>query len=279
MADISQTFTNSKYEDVNKLITNLLELMNDPSKIKPIYFDKRIYPNSNTESILLRYKSLNTPFEIGSGRITFIFESLDLVVKLPYNSGGYSQNQRELEFSNLDEYTDVLESHTLFGKKNFILVNPYYKPVMKRFDELISEVALDYPPTCALEELFSYENLEDVWSHRYEGVDYDLLDYAVQIVAETQYLGSKFYQRPLEFEEPMEDVVNAFWEIMDDESFGKTLADHFDNWVDTNCENFGITKDNTYIMLDSGVQSSFELDSIFNEENNTDYNYSNLILN
>ena len=251
----------SNYETVNTLIQDLMELMIDKSKIDPRLYNVHIHPMVNMDSLILRYRSLAKHFnyEVGSGRLVIILKDEGIVVKFPYNEGGYNQNLREWEYANSDGITDVIETHTLFNKEHFVLVNPYYTPVLEHFDNLISEITKDIPEYTALTDVFSYENLDN-WYQMYEGVNHDMLEYAVYLVADL-----------IDGDEPVEDVNNEFWENFDDYAFAQHLADNFSGFIDTNCENFGVTDDNTYILLDAGLQSHADLHAIFEEENSEDY--------
>lgn len=197
-------------------------------------------------------------YEIGSGRVAVIFKDEGFVIKVPYNMGGVQQNQEELARCGEDETTDVIDSRILFGYEAFILVNPYYQPVMERFDELIASVLNTHSDAKRLDDVVSYEMLDEI-SENLSEVDFDILDYAVGLVADNEH-------RLLDHDGTDDcALVTEFWELVDEHAFGTHLANNFSGWVDLNAQNFGITESEQYILLDAGLTSEHQLHMIFSD--------------
>lgn len=74
--------------------------------------------NDNMRSIILNIAKKYGRFACGSSRAVIILPEDGIVIKVPYTTAGYMQNQIEYDYSNLEYCTEVLECHDPFANQS-----------------------------------------------------------------------------------------------------------------------------------------------------------------
>ena len=81
--------------------------------------------NKYMYSIILNIAEKYGQFAYGSSRAVIVLPDDGIVIKVPYTTSGYMQNQIEYDYSNLEYCTEVLECHDFAGQSNYITVCRY----------------------------------------------------------------------------------------------------------------------------------------------------------
>lgn len=185
----------------------------------------------------------NGEFAYGSSRAVIILPDDKIVIKVPYTTAGYMQNQIEYDYSNLEYCTDVLECHDFAGQDNYIIVCPYYQPILERYDELTSDI---------LSLNGTVSDVMNVYTDNYIDTHFKHID--ILLVNHLMIELSK-----MDMDLSTQDAIYD----LNFEKVGRTIFDLFDEyeleWYDHNIENFGINDEKNVIMLDNGLQTYDDL--------------------
>ena len=212
---------------------------------------------SITRNIAIKYGR----FAYGSSRAVIVLPDDGIVIKVPYVSTGYVQNQIEYEYSDLEYCTDVLECHDFAGQSNYIIVCPYYQPITERYEELIRDIiGIDG----------TVSNIMDIYTDAYIDKHFEYIDNI--LVNHIMYELSK-----MDMDLSAENAIDE----LDSEKVENVVFDLFEeyeyelDWYDHNINNFGITDEEKVIMLDNGLQSYDDL--LTNEDDCDNVTYRTLI--
>lgn len=238
----------SEYELVNTILTQL-EQQASSSK------------NVNIIDIVRKLAKKYGEFESGSSRAVIVLPELQIVIKVPYTHAGYMQNRIEYDYSNMEMNADVYECHNFADKENYIIVSPYYKPVIDRYDELINEIFIDDKET--INDVCAKYTNEYVRKH-YSEIDRNLISVLINDI-ETM---------------PEKTTLDNAIDMIDNDELERFVYDIFDDhyldWYDHNIDNFGIDeKSQQIIMIDSGLQSYEDLCK--NSQLSEEVTYLNLV--
>ena len=199
--------------------------------------------NDNMRSIILNIAKKYGRFACGSSRAVIILPEDGIVIKVPYTTAGYMQNQIEYDYSNLEYCTEVLECHDFANQSNYILVCPYYQPITERYDELIQNI-LGIDGTVS--------NIMDIYTDAYINTHFEYIDNILigHIMNELSKMDMDLSAENAIYKLDSETVSSAIFELFDEYDL---------DWYDHNIENFGITDEKKVIMLDNGLQSYDDL--------------------
>ena len=210
-------------------------------------------------SIILNIAEKYGQFASGSSRAVIVLPDDGIVIKVPYTTAGYMQNQIEYDYSNLEYCTEVLECHDFAGQSNYIIVCPYYQPITERYEELIRDI-LGIDGTVS--------NIMDIYTDAYIDKHFEYIDNI--LVNHIMYELSK-----MDMDLSAENAIDE----LDSEKVENVVFDLFDeyelDWYDHNINNFGITDEDKVIMLDNGLQSYDDL--LANEDYCDNVTYRTLI--
>ena len=199
--------------------------------------------NDNMRSIILNIAKKYGQFACGSSRAVIILPEDGIVIKVPYTTAGYMQNQIEYDYSNLEYCTDVLECHDFANKSNYIIVCPYYQPITERYEELIKDI-LGVDGTIS--------NIMDIYTDAYIDTHFEYIDNIL-----VNHIMNELSEMDMDL-----SAENAIYQL-DSETVSDVIFELFDeyelDWYDHNIENFGITDKKKVIMLDNGLQSYDDL--------------------
>ena len=237
---------NSQYPIVN---TILKQINNQASTSQ----NKYMY------SIILNIAEKYGQFAYGSSRAVIVLPDDGIVIKVPYTTAGYMQNQIEYDYSNLEYCTEVLECHDFAGQSNYIIVCPYYQPITERYEELIKDI-LGVDGTIS--------NIMDIYTDAYIDTHFEYIDNIL-----VNHIMNELSEMDMDL-----SAENAIYKL-DSETVENTVFDLFDeyelDWYDHNINNFGITDEEKVIMLDNGLQSYDDL--LTNEDYCDNVTYRTLI--
>ena len=200
--------------------------------------------NDDIRSIVCNIAIKYGRFAYGSSRAVIVLPDDGIVIKVPYVSTGYVQNQIEYEYSDLEYCTDVLERHDFAGQSNYIIVCPYYQPIIERYDELISNIIDGIDITVSdIMERYTDEYIDT----HFEGIDNILVNHIMYDLSK------------MDMDSSAEGAIYEF----DSETVDPVIFNLFEEyelgWFDRNVSNFGITDEKKIIMLDNGVRSHDDL--------------------
>lgn len=221
---------NSQYSIVNTILKQINEQASSSQ-------------NDNMRSIILNIAKKYGRFACGSSRAVIILPEDGIVIKVPYTTAGYMQNQIEYDYSNLEYCTDVLECHDFANQSNYIIVCPYYQPITERYDELIQDI-LDIDGTIS--------NIMDIYTYEYINTHFEYIDNILigHIMNELSKMDMDLSAENAIYQLDSETVSDVIFELFDEYEL---------DWYDHNIENFGITDKKKVIMLDNGLQSYDDL--------------------
>ena len=199
--------------------------------------------NDNMRSIILNIAKKYGRFACGSSRAVIILPEDGIVIKVPYTTAGYMQNQIEYDYSDLEYCTDVLECHDFAGQSNYIIVCPYYKPITERYDELIQDI-LGIDGTIS--------DIMDIYTCEYINTHFEYIDNILisHLMGELLKMDMDLPTQEVVYQLDSNAVEDAIFELFDEYDL---------DWYDHNIENFGITDKKKVIMLDNGLQSYIDL--------------------
>ncbi len=237
---------NSQYPIVN---TILKQINNQASTSQ----NKYMY------SIILNIAEKYGRFAYGSSRAVIVLPDDGIVIKVPYTTAGYMQNQIEYDYSNLEYCTEVLECHDFAGQSNYIIVCPYYQPITERYEELNRDI-LGVDGTIS--------NIMDIYTDAYIDTHFEYIDNILvdHIMNELSKMDMDLSTQDAIYELDSETVENAVFDLFDEYEL---------DWYDHNINNFGITDEEKVIMLDNGLQSYDDL--LINEDDCDNVTYRTLI--
>ena len=200
--------------------------------------------NDDMRSIIRNIANKYGQFACGSSRAVIVLPDDGIVIKVPYTSAGYMQNQIEYDYSDLEYCTDVLECHDFAGQSNYITVCPYYQPIIERYDELVDNIIDGIDVTVSdIMEIYTDKYID----MHFEGVDTHLVNHIMDDLSK------------MDMDLSAEAAIYEF----DSETVGSTIFDLFEEyelgWYDCDISNFGITDEKKVIMLDAGIQSYGDL--------------------
>ena len=215
--------------------------------------------NKYMYSIILNIAEKYGQFAYGSSRAVIVLPDDGIVIKVPYTTAGYMQNQIEYDYSNLEYCTEVLECHDFAGQSNYIIVCPYYQPITERYEELIKDI-LGVDGTIS--------NIMDIYTDAYIDTHFEYIDNIL-----VNHIMNELSEMDMDL-----SAENAIYKL-DSETVENTVFDLFDeyelDWYDHNINNFGITDEEKVIMLDNGLQSYDDL--LTNEDYCDNVTYRTLI--
>lgn len=134
--------------------------------------------NDDIRSITRNIANKYGQFACGSSRAVIVLPDNGIVIKVPYTSAGYMQNQIEYDNSNLAHYTEVLERHDFADQSNYIIVCPYYQPIIERYDELVDNIVDGVDVTVSdIMEIYT----DDYIDRHFEGVDNHLVNHTLKL--------------------------------------------------------------------------------------------------
>lgn len=215
--------------------------------------------NKYMYSIILNIAEKYGQFAYGSSRAVIVLPDDGIVIKVPYTTAGYMQNQIEYDYSNLEYCTEVLECHDFAGQSNYIIVCPYYQPITERYEELNRDI-LGVDGTIS--------NIMDIYTDAYIDTHFEYIDNILvnHIMNELSKMDMDLSTQDAIYELDSETVENAVFDLFDEYEL---------DWYDHNINNFGITDEEKVIMLDNGLQSYDDL--LANEDYCDNVTYRTLI--
>ena len=215
--------------------------------------------NKYMYSIILNIAEKYGRFAYGSSRAVIVLPDDGIVIKVPYTTAGYMQNQIEYDCSNLEYCTEVLECHDFAGQSNYIIVCPYYQPIIERYEELVMDI-LGIDGTVS--------NIMDIYTDAYIDKHFEYIDNILvnHIMNELSKMDMDLSAENAIDELDSETVENAVFDLFDEYEL---------DWYDHNINNFGITDEEKVIMLDNGLQSYDDL--LTNEDDCDNITYRTLI--
>lgn len=189
--------------------------------------------------------------ESGSGRLVIVLKEQGIVIKIPYNYGGLRQNNNEVN-DVVDGYAKTIESHTLFDRKDFLIVCEYCEPIQHELDRIISHYQTiinrqQKTPRRLLNKILAkplethhhliaqlvYDEVKDI-NDVDESAQYNI----DRISSRLDYLSSDYLE---------DELTEAYNEIYEHE------------YIDNNPDNFAISSEGELVMLDGGIKSRSEL--------------------
>lgn len=222
---------NSQYSIVNTIL-------------KQINTQASTAQNVAMRSIIRNIANKYGQFACGSSRAVIVLPDDGIVIKVPYMSAGYMQNQIEYDNSNLEHYTEVIECHDFAGQSNYIIVCPYYQPIIERYDELVDNIMDGVDVTVS--------DIMEIYTDAYIDRHFECVDNL--LVKHIMYDLSKM---------DMDLSAEAAIYETDSETVGPVIFDLFEEyelgWYDCDISNFGITDEKKVIMLDNGIRSHSDL--------------------
>lgn len=222
---------NSQYSIVNTIL-------------KQINTQASTAQNDNLRYIIRNIANKYGKFRCGSSRAVIVLPDDGIVIKVPYMSAGYMQNQIEYDNSNLEHYTDVLECHDFAGQSNYIIVCPYYQPIIERYDELVDNIIDGIDVTVSdIMEIYTDAYID----MHFEGVDNHLVKH---IMDDLSNMDMDLSAEAAIYEIDSETVGSAVFDLFEEYELG---------WYDCDISNFGITDEKKVIMLDNGIRSHSDL--------------------
>lgn len=241
----------SRFASVNKILMSLNTFLETDTKLWVQQFITELAVDAKLT------------YAIGSGRIVLHLPEDDIVMKIPFTQSGAHQSRVEYEYRHVPEFTDVLEHLAVFDDKLPININPYYEPLITRFDTLINLVG---NRSGTIKDLIEQHVIQGLQLDR-SPIDYQLLEMLEDII-----------DNPAHQDKPAYMIGSLITGQTIDELFGSLIRYNFEPSVDIcddNVENFGLTRDDEIIMLDSGIQSEHDFNCVWrdtSELSSTDFN-------
>ena len=211
---------------------------------------KNKFYHSTDNDILKKYFltiAQGYPTKQGSGRFVIIVDKT-FVIKIAMNPNGLMQNTIEAETPPAYHLAKILDSITLFGCDNFLIVQEYHKPLEDYYDDVLASICPSYQfDETHLTDIFTEENIDrSIKSPLDEGLIYFTLSQIDELELGT------------------DATFENFWMRMELDTLASCVLKKFDDTVDINIENIGVKKSSEYVLLDYGIKTNAQLSKIIN---------------